>query len=556
MSNNIVLLIDGTWNAAAGFRGTGPTNVSALHERVIESASQTRDYLTGIGTEYDEQPDAGVPLSPFRRVLKRALLRLPAPVRRRMAGGFGLGSKGRITRAYRILSGKYDFGDHTYLFGFSRGALAARSLAGFVDAVGLLLKDAADDLVEEAYVLYEQRKDPTASALKAFLRRTTGSDRPDPEGGTQLPIYFIGVWDTVAALGLPGPFASLSVPWTRHHQTELPFNVTHARHALALHELRTTFPLLLWQRRHPLNPNQKLKQVWFAGAHADVGGGYKDDAHLAHAPLEWMAKEAEDTGLALAPPARLPSFANPDPLLHHEVRGVFALMPPATRKMLRNWRTLDPQTLDTFGVHPSVMARLGADRAPRYPYFCLVERRLRRVDRLALQLRLALKYRVNGVGSVMPQWLQALRPEDLVGSLVRMQALIETLAAPFEQEHDKFAQDICLWVLCSDDDVLSEAEQRFTDHIALLRREYLQLDRDKLDVVGRWLKRGAAIVEAIAKAAPDLPPSERKRAAALAERLDTLHRGLNGETVEMSFRAEYKRREESRARSSPPPSGA
>ena len=556
MSKNIVLLIDGTWNAAAGFRGTGPTNVSALHDRVIESASQTRDYLTGIGTEYKGQPDSGIPLSPFRRLLKRVLLRLPAPVRRRMAGGFGLGSKGRITRAYRILSGKYDFGDHIYLFGFSRGALAARSLAGFIDAVGLLLKDAADELVEEAYVLYEQRKDPTASALKAFLRRTTGSDRPDPEGGTQLPIYFIGVWDTVAALGLPRPFASLSAPWTRHHQTELPFNVTHARHALALHELRTTFPLLLWQRRHPLNPHQKLKQVWFAGAHADVGGGYCDDPRLANAALEWIAQEAEDTGLALAPPAPLRSFANPEPLLHHEVRGVFALMPPATRKMLRNWRTLDAQTVDTFGVHASVLARLGADRAPRYAYFWPVERRLRCIDRLALQLRLALKYRVDGVESAMPQWLQALRPEDLVGSRGRTQTLIQTLAVPSEHERDTFARDICLWVLFSDDDVLSEIEQRFTDTIALLRREYLQLDQDKLDAVGQWLKRGAAIVEAIAKAAPDLPASERERAPALAERLDTLHRGLNGEAVEMSFRAEYKRREGSRARSSAPPSGA
>ena len=61
-------IYDGTWNAAAGFRDTGPTNVSLLHDRVIESASQIKDYLTGIGTEYDEQPDTGIPLSAFRRL--------------------------------------------------------------------------------------------------------------------------------------------------------------------------------------------------------------------------------------------------------------------------------------------------------------------------------------------------------------------------------------------------------------------------------------------------------------------------------------------------------
>jgi type VI secretion system (T6SS) phospholipase Tle1-like effector len=520
-------------------------STGSCDDRVIESPAQTRDYLTGIGTEYEEQPDGGLPPSAFRRVLKRVLSHMPAPVLRRLAGGFGLGSKGRITRAYRLLSNKYDLGDHIYLFGFSRGALAARSLAGFVDAVGLLLKDAADDDVERAYALYEERKDPEASDLKHLLRGITGSSEPDREGGTQLPIYFIGVWDTVAALGLPGPFGGLTARWTRHHQTELPFNITHARHALALHELRTTFPPLLWQRPHPLNPRQKLKQVWFAGAHADVGGGYSDDPRLASAALEWMAKEAEDTGLALKPPDPLRPFANPEPLLHHEVRGVFALMPPATRKLLRNWHALDPQTVETFSVHPSALTRFSADRAPRYPYFWLVDCQLRRIDRLALQLRFVLKYRSIGdpAGSTMPRWLQNIRLEEVAGSLGRTPTFIETLAEPSEQEREAFARDLCVWFLCSDDDVLSEVERRFTDAITMLRREYLHPDRDKLDVVGQWLERGRAIAEAVAKAAPDLPASSQARATALADKLDALYRKLNGETVGMTVELLHKRRE-------------
>lgn len=538
MPKNIALFVDGTWNAAAGEGDTGPTNVSLLHDRMVPGGSQSRDYLTGIGTEYEEQPDDGIPASPFRRLLKRVMLRMPLPIRRRMAGWFGLGSKGRITRAYRILSSKYDYGDHIYLFGFSRGALAVRSLAGFVDAVGLLLKEAEDRLVEEAYRLYEKRKDPTASALKAFLRATTGSGEPDPERGTQLPIYFIGLWDTVAALGLPGPFGAVSAHWTRHHQTELPFNVTHARHALALHELRTTFPALLWHRRHPANPHQTLKQVWFPGAHADVGGGYRDDPRLSDVALEWMAKEAEDTGLALDSPSP-PESSLSAPILHHQVKGKFALIPPKVRRELRRRRDLESETLDSFRLHSSALARLLGDPIPRYPYFWLIDRRLRQVDRLALQLHLELSYRSAGnrLEAPLPLWLKRVCPDDAAGCPARVREFVESLPTPAPSERERFMRDFCLWFLCGADDVLDVLEQLVENTISSLELEYLHPDHDKLAVLARWLERAQAIVEEIARASTQLPLSERDRVKALADKIEVRRRRLNGDTVEMTSRA-------------------
>src|SRR5439155_16724870 len=132
--------------------------------------------------------------------------------------------------------------------------------------------------------------------LRRFLHDITGRD--GPRGEEILPIYFIGVWDTVGALGLSGLLKGFTAPFTQFHQTELPANVTHARHALALHENRKLFPPLLWKRRSPKNPQQTLEQRWFNGAHSDVGGGYPEH-EWSDIALNWMAKEASDLDLEL-----------------------------------------------------------------------------------------------------------------------------------------------------------------------------------------------------------------------------------------------------------------
>ena len=107
----------------------------------------------------------------------------------------------KIKDAYRFLCENYQPGDHIYLFGFSRGAFAARSLAAFVDRVGVLLASKIE-LVEIAYWLYRNSIDIDQTALRRYMLRITGRDEFASEE-TALPIHFIGVWDTVAALGLP-----------------------------------------------------------------------------------------------------------------------------------------------------------------------------------------------------------------------------------------------------------------------------------------------------------------------------------------------------------------
>jgi uncharacterized protein (DUF2235 family) len=127
MSKNIVLFVDGTWNTPTGTRQTTPTNVHKLYELVSRSASQTKDYLAGIGTgKFEDSGELRSP-SPARQFIRR----MACVGRPLLALPFGLGTRRRITRAYECLSSQYTAGDHVYLFGFSRGAFAARSLAGF-----------------------------------------------------------------------------------------------------------------------------------------------------------------------------------------------------------------------------------------------------------------------------------------------------------------------------------------------------------------------------------------------------------------------------------------
>ena len=248
----ITLFIDGSGQKSP-FKHPESTNVYKLYLAVRRGDHQLKEYIAGVGTNWSCLGNV------FQQIT-------------------GYGTAKRIKEAYKYLSENYNEDDRIYLFGYSRGALAARSLAGFVNAIGLLLKDHCDDeTVEKAYTLYEEETDPAQSELEAYLRDVT--EQRDfqlyPEDKkSQLPIYFIGVWDTVKALGYhKGWLGDLTHIRTQYHQTELPANITNARHALAMHERRKPFEPLLWLNKHPKNSNQSLQQVWFAGNHSDVGGG-------------------------------------------------------------------------------------------------------------------------------------------------------------------------------------------------------------------------------------------------------------------------------------------
>ncbi|MFN4201917.1 MAG: DUF2235 domain-containing protein [Tabrizicola sp.] len=203
----------------------------------------------------------------------------------------GRGIAPQIRRAYGWLASGYRPGDRIFLFGYSRGAFAVRSLAGVIDRVGLLRREhATERAVRLAWRHYERGAD--SEAARAFARRFCHAEAP---------IQMVGVWDTVKALGLRLPFFWMfAVDRHAFHTHQLGPSIRHGYHALALHETRVAFAPVLWDC--PPEWEGNVEQVWFRGAHGDIGGQIGDflaARPLANIPLVWMLDRAEALGLAL-----------------------------------------------------------------------------------------------------------------------------------------------------------------------------------------------------------------------------------------------------------------
>ena len=272
MSKRLIVLCDGTWNKAENIdrRKRKPTNVVKMVRAIQPVAPDGTVQVT----YYDE----GVGNNPG--------------LDRWLGGGVGAGLDRNIRESYRFLLYNYALGDVIFFFGFSRGAYTVRSLAGFIQHLGLLPKT-HDFFVPEAYTLYRQRPpaedDQTAWQQKVDAFRTTHQART-------IPIEFVGVWDTVGALGLPlNGFTLLNRRRYQFHDARLSPIIRHAYHALAIDEQRHTFQPTLWE-----NPSadQVLEQRWFAGVHTNIGGGYEHDG-LANCSLHWMKDKAVALGLSV-----------------------------------------------------------------------------------------------------------------------------------------------------------------------------------------------------------------------------------------------------------------
>ncbi|CAO3351107.1 DUF2235 domain-containing protein [Azospirillum palustre] len=280
MGKRIVLCFDGTWNKPGS--GSQPdtdneasTNVWKFYKSVLGAApdntEQVSYYDSGVGT--DEK--GGFLHDWFDKIL---------------GGAFGLGLDKKIKDGYRFLASHYNDGDHVFILGFSRGAYTARSLVGLIRNAGLLPADRLGE-TDEAYALYRKRDDgPDVGEAKRFR---------DTNGSTLIPIHFLGVWDTVGALGVPlGICKQLDQDLYGFHDTELSSLVRNAFQALAIDEHRKTFAANLWDPK--AKPAQRMEQRWFAGCHSNVGGGYDDD-RLSDIALKWMMEHAEGCGLAIDP---------------------------------------------------------------------------------------------------------------------------------------------------------------------------------------------------------------------------------------------------------------
>lgn len=204
----------------------------------------------------------------------------------------GRGINRQIRRAYGWLATRYRPGDRIFLFGYSRGAYAVRSLAGIIDQVGLLRSDSATERnVKFAYRYYQRESE---SPFEAAFRRRYCHEKVE--------IEMIGVFDTVKALGVRLPFLWMwTEPQHEFHNHALGPVVQHGYHALALNENRAAFDPILWETEGG-NWDGRIEQVWFRGSHGDVGGqlgGFNTARPLSNVPLFWMLERAERHNLSL-----------------------------------------------------------------------------------------------------------------------------------------------------------------------------------------------------------------------------------------------------------------
>lgn len=242
-----------------------------------------------------------------------------------LATGYGLDDN--VLRAYSFLINNYEEGDNIFLFGFSRGAYTARVLAGLLHKVGLLaaqqwnLADAALTAYKQAsstIVERDEQQDQDMSGETEDERQAPPATRDDPASqfarivSTRWPtIKFLGVWDTVASVIVPRPDRFYAFSLQKLAFTQANPSVKVFRHAIAIDERRRMFRLELWKEPQIFMHNrfsatnnaepQDALQVWFAGVHADIGGGYAEkESGLSKFPLLWMIEEAVKHGLSVS----------------------------------------------------------------------------------------------------------------------------------------------------------------------------------------------------------------------------------------------------------------
>ncbi|NRB02323.1 MAG: DUF2235 domain-containing protein [Rhodobacteraceae bacterium] len=253
----------------------------------------------------------------------------------------GKGINRQIRRAYGWLASRYRQGDKIYLIGFSRGAYAVRSLAGVIDLVGLLrTENATERNIRTIYRHYECT--PDSAAARAFKHAQCHDT---------VRIEMVGVWDTVKSLGLNMPiFWRLTAPRHAFHNHALGDSVANGFHALARDETRVAYAPVMWESR-PDWPGEQLVQMWFRGAHADVGGqlgDYPEARPLGNIPFVWLLGKAFEVGLPLPEgwASRFPQDAAAPSVGTFRGLGRWLM----TRKQRRVGR--DPSE----SIHPSVAA--------------------------------------------------------------------------------------------------------------------------------------------------------------------------------------------------------
>ena len=264
-------------------------------------------------------------------------------------GAFGKGINKNVMDDYRFIVQNYKAGDELYFFGFSRGAYTVRSLAGLINNCSIMKRNKAN-MIEKAFDLYKNSDiHPDDPFSFEFRRKYAVEDK--------VRIKFIGVWDTVGALGVPLRMLGFMEEKNLFYDNKIGPNIDIARHALAIDELRGDFEPTIWLERD----NMDLKQVWFAGVHSDVGGGYKPDKNrksLSDIPLGWMIKEAEKPGLSFEKHLKTGLKGHHLAEQHQEYKGFFKVLGKYSRKIPTNTfihKSVKDRTAEMSDYHPDAL---------------------------------------------------------------------------------------------------------------------------------------------------------------------------------------------------------
>ncbi|MCD4828004.1 MAG: DUF2235 domain-containing protein [Candidatus Cloacimonetes bacterium] len=266
MKKRIVICADGTWNRPEkNLKKDFATNVLKLARAISPIATdqlpQQVFYDWGIGSYHDKYE----------------------------GGITGKGLHKNIMDNYRYIVQNYSPGDDLYFFGFSRGSFTVRCLCGLINNCGILKRPEAA-LIQKAFNHYKRSGASFAPKGNKSIEFRNNHSHESRE------IKFVGVWDTVGAMGIPISFLGLFEDKDEFYDTKMGRNIGIARHALAIDEHRSDFEPTIWTPKDGMD----IEQVWFVGAHTNIGGNYRPDkngAMLSDNALDWMIKEAAKTGL-------------------------------------------------------------------------------------------------------------------------------------------------------------------------------------------------------------------------------------------------------------------
>jgi uncharacterized protein (DUF2235 family) len=380
-NKNILIFADGTGNVGGLLPDESRTNVYKLFRATrtgpdspIDPAQQVAFYIAGVGTSAPGESTRWTK-SAWRRILQT----------------IGGGLTRRIVDGYVAIISVWQPGDRIYLFGFSRGAYTARCIANVLECAGIptqqpngqslsleptSLRAVAKEGVRTRYRLGMPIKDEKLrdAAATAFRNRYACAVGGQPIGA--IP-YFIGVWDTVVALGWNHFLISWLVrkirrddhPYDRHFPKDVPY----ARHAMAIDEYRKDFVRVPWGGSGTVSYDlldgvQRFDQVWFAGNHADIGGSYpENESRLSDISLQWMAdlisKELPEAARIHIQSEQLRCFPYSDGMMHDELMA--GVGTHHLHLFVRGDRQVDPGGT----LHPSVLERLKMERVRNYVGF-------------------------------------------------------------------------------------------------------------------------------------------------------------------------------------------